>query len=30
MDGGIDAAYAAALPDVERRVRDAIARRSEG
>jgi O-acetyl-ADP-ribose deacetylase (regulator of RNase III) len=26
MDGGIDAAYATALPDVERRVRDAIAR----
>jgi O-acetyl-ADP-ribose deacetylase (regulator of RNase III) len=30
MDGGIDAAYAAALPDAERRVRDAIARRPEG
>ena len=30
MDGGIDAAYAVAIPDVERRVRDAIARRPEG
>jgi O-acetyl-ADP-ribose deacetylase (regulator of RNase III) len=30
MDGGIDAAYATVLPDVERRVRDAIARRPEG
>jgi len=30
MDGGIDAAYSAALPNVERTVRDAIARRPEG
>jgi O-acetyl-ADP-ribose deacetylase (regulator of RNase III) len=30
MDGGIDAAYSAALPDVERKVQDAIARRPEG
>lgn len=30
MDGGIDAAYAAALPGVEDAVRDAIARRPEG
>ena len=30
MDGGIDAAYPAVLPDVERRVREAIARRPEG
>lgn len=30
MDGGIDAAYSAALPGVEQLVRDAIARRPEG
>jgi O-acetyl-ADP-ribose deacetylase (regulator of RNase III) len=30
MDGGIDAAYSAAIPDVEDRVREAIARRPEG
>jgi O-acetyl-ADP-ribose deacetylase (regulator of RNase III) len=30
MDGGIDEAYAAAIPDVERVVRNAIARRPEG
>lgn len=30
MDGGIDAAYSAALPNVERSVRDAIQRRPEG
>ena len=30
MDGGIDAAYSAAIPDVEDRVREAIARREEG
>jgi O-acetyl-ADP-ribose deacetylase (regulator of RNase III) len=30
MDGGIDAAYAEAIPNVQRLVRDAIARRPEG